>query len=296
MKLALIGCGRWGSRLARVFDEIGVLDMIVDPAMSSVMPGLTYGAEWADDVRFAFGSSEVTAVAIATPPETHYDLTMRALQAGKDVLVEKPMALTSDHARNMVACALAYDRILMVGHVLEYDPAIVATHQNIGDAGVLRHIEVRHGKPNDRQRGPHESALWSLAPHDIAVVLRLAGMMPYQVQGLGDQNDANIYLSFEGDLTATLHASLLWPHREHTLIVAGSERTGAYHIHNGSYRVYHNGSLQSAGLAVSSAALRLECEAFVEACNTRVQPRTDGESGVRVVEILERADAWVSKD
>src|SRR4051812_1407190 len=135
--VAVLGCGYWGKNLVRNFAQLGALVMVADPTpagretAAQVAPGI--------DVRDAADeaiNSPADAVVIATPAETHFDLARRALLAGKDVFVEKPLALAYEQGAQLVALAAERQRVLMVGHVLEYHPGIVRLHELVQDGAL----------------------------------------------------------------------------------------------------------------------------------------------------------------
>ncbi len=187
MQVAVIGCGYWGKNLVRNFDELGVLHTVCDmteqgrATARTLAPACTITARL-DDV---FGNRQIDGVVIATPAETHFSLVMQALQAGKDVFVEKPLALTYEEGAELVRMAHTMQRILMVGHVLEYHPAIVTLRQLIdqGELGKIHYIYSNRLSLGKVRR--EENILWSFAPHDVAIILRLIGSLPFEVVACG---------------------------------------------------------------------------------------------------------------
>ena len=185
-QVAVIGCGYWGKNLVRNFAQLGALQMVCDAAESGqkraaeIAPHAEVVAE-VDEVL----SAPVEGVVIATPAETHYELVRRALEAGKDVLCEKPLALTYEQGAELVRLAEHQGRILMVGHVLEYHPGIVRLLELVRDGklGKVRYIYSNRLSLGKVRR--EENILWSFAPHDIAIILRLMGSMPFQVVACG---------------------------------------------------------------------------------------------------------------
>src|SRR5579885_3424733 len=177
--LALIGCGYWGKNLVRNFYQLGALRMVCDDSnvcrltASSLAPDSEIVSN-ADDV---FASS-VGAVVIATPAVTHFSLVRDALESGKDVFVEKQLALTYQEGAELVGLARANRRILMVGHVLEYHPGILELRRLVdsGELGKVLYIYSNRVSLGKIRR--EENILWSFAPHDIAVILRLTGQSP----------------------------------------------------------------------------------------------------------------------
>jgi predicted dehydrogenase len=252
--------------------------------------------------------SDVEGVVIATPAETHYELAHAALEAGKDVFVEKPLALTYDNGDALVKLAERNGRILMVGHVLEYHPAIIKLHQLIhdGELGKIRYISSNRLNLGKVRR--EENILWSFAPHDIAVILRLMHGMPFQVSAHGGSyvqpNIADVtitHLLFDNSVRAHIHVSWLHPFKEQRLVVIGSKKMASFddvtkHLTLYDQRVeVHEGEpipIKGAGELVefeNAEPLRLECQAFLQAIETRKPPLTDGKSGLRVLQVLQTA-------
>ncbi len=171
--VAVVGCGHWGKNLIRNFYQLGNLTGLfdADPArldsFASQHPKLKKYRDWTEILEDA----ELDALAISTPAETHYKLGLAALRAGKDVFVEKPLALTPDEGRFMVEAAREGKRILMVGHLLLYHPAVLTMQQLLesGELGSLEYIYSNRVSLGKIRR--EENALWSFAPHDISVMV-----------------------------------------------------------------------------------------------------------------------------
>ena len=185
--VALLGCGYWGKNLARNLHELGVLQLVCDPAESGRIaaaenaPGVSISSEFNDALK----SDDIEAVAIATPAETHFELVSAALKVGKDVFVEKPLALQASEGEQLKDLAPERGCILMVGHLLEYHPAVVRLHELV-DAGELGNVNyIYSNRLNFGKVRTEENALWSFAPHDVAVTLRLLGEMPVEVTCAG---------------------------------------------------------------------------------------------------------------
>ncbi len=308
-KVAVIGCGYWGKNLVRNFNQLGALAMVVDATEA----GRAKARELAPDVPIAEDieaalTSDVQGVVVATPAETHYALVKRALQANKDVFVEKPMALTYEQGRELVLLARARERILLVGHVLEYHPAIIKLLDMIasGDLGKVRYIYSNRLSLGKIRR--EENILWSFAPHDIAVILRLTGGMPFQVSATGgayvQPNIADVTVTnllFDNGARAHIFVSWLHPFKEQRLVVIGSKKMASFDDVSKKLVLYDQRvewdrgqpvPIKGAGDIVSypdAEPLRQECQAFLNAITTRQRPVTHGESGLRVLRVLQAA-------
>lgn len=307
--VAVIGCGYWGKNLVRNFHHLGALAVVCEmtPAGQRTAHALAPQADVVSSVTAAL-ATPVTGVVIATPAETHYPLVQQALAAGKDVLVEKPLALTYAQGAHLVHLAETAERILMVGHVLEYHPAIrqleaLIQHGDLGKVHYMYSNRVSLGKVRRE-----ENILWSFAPHDVAVMLRLMGSLPFQVAAYGGSyvqpNIADVtvtHLLFDNGVRAHIHVSWLHPFKEQRLVVIGSQQMASFDDVTKRLVLYDQRvelrerepvPVQGPGEEVSFAGeepLQLECQAFLEALATRRTPITDGRSGLRVLQVLQAA-------
>jgi len=309
-QIAVVGCGYWGKNLVRNFHQLGALAGVCD----ITEPGRATATTIAPDVPVVSTTSQVfqrngiTGVVIATPAETHFAVTKEALEAGKDVFVEKPLALTVEQGAYLVRMAHARNRILMVGHVLEYHPAIVRLSELVqqGELGKVQYIYSNRLSLGKIRR--EENILWSFAPHDVAVILRLVGALPFQVVACGGSyiqpNIADVTstnLLFDNGVRAHIHVSWLHPFKEQRLVVIGSRKMASFDdvakrlvLYNQHVDIREGEPVpvRSEGEVVEFAAtepLRLECEAYLHAITTRQPPITDGLSGLRVLKVLQAA-------
>src|SRR5436190_2795648 len=174
IRTAVLGCGYWGQNLVRNFYQLGALNLVCDPAeagrtrVSQIAPGI----EVCENFDSVFERKDIDAVVLATPAETHHRLTIAALRGGKDVLVEKPLALTYSEGLEMLHEAQASRKLLMVGHLLEFHPAILKLRQLLEQNELGRVNYIYSNRLNFGKIRIEENALWSFAPHDIAVILR----------------------------------------------------------------------------------------------------------------------------
>ena len=249
----------------------------------------------------------VDAVVIATPARLHYTLTKQALIAGKDVLVEKPLALTFSQGSELVNLAREKKRILMVGHILEYHPAIAEIQKLfcVGNLGQLQYVSS--SRLNLGKIRMEENVLWSFAPHDIAVLHRLAGSMPTHVMATGSaflqekiSDMTHSHLFFHSGAHAHIQVSWLHPFKEQRLVVVGSNAMVTYNDIRKELLLYpHSIDMNNAGPPIPTRAapqplpfsneepLAVECAAFLEAVKSRNAPLTDGSSGLAVLQTLE---------
>jgi UDP-2-acetamido-3-amino-2,3-dideoxy-glucuronate N-acetyltransferase len=309
-RIAVIGAGYWGANLVRVFHQLGVLHRVCDFSpdrlrqLSQQYPGVAMDT-CCDDL---LADREVDAVVIATPAETHYDLARRALLEGKDVYVEKPLTLHCEEAEKLIALAESRGLVLMVGHLLEYHPAITTLSELIeqGELGRLEYIYSNRLNMGKVRR--EENALWSFAPHDISVILLLLGQMPIQVAATGgtylQPNVADVTVStmlFDRGVRAHLFVSWLHPYKEQKLVIVGEHRMAVFDDvrKTEKLQIYDkkidlvNGQFVTERPAArtvefpASEPLTIECQHFLDCLVTRQTPKTDGRDGWRVLKVLE---------
>jgi len=307
--VAVIGCGYWGKNLVRNFNRLGALKMVCDAlpggraSASEFAPQALVVAEVAEALQ-----SDISGIIIATPAETHYEIAREGLKAGKDVFVEKPLALTFEQGTALVNLAKQTNRILMVGHVLEYHPAIARLLKMVksGELGDLRYISSNRLNLGKVRR--EENILWSFAPHDIAIILRLLGSMPFQVAAHGGSyvqpNIADVTIShllFDNGVRAHIYVSWLHPFKEQRLVVVGSKKMASFDDVTKRLVLYDQRVELQEGQPIpvkgngdeisfpDEEPLLLECQAFLDSIATRRPPVTDGESGLRVLQVLQAA-------
>lgn len=308
--VAVIGCGYWGRNVVRNFQALGALAAVVDPTESgrAAAAELAPGADIFEDFSAVLDRRDIAAVVLATPAVTHAPLGLRALDAGKDVLVEKPMALTIADCRALVDRAAATQRILHVGHLLEYHPAFLTLREWVAAGRLGKILRLHSHRLGFGLVRMEEDALWSLAPHDLALILRLTGRLPEAVTCHGthalQQARADFAVSmlhFGDGVDAHLLSSWLHPMKEQKLVVVGDQGMAVFDDANPDYKlayfdqkvgwkdgqpVLQKGPVQYQPLAPAEP-LRLECSAFLRAVATREPSLTDGLSGLRVVAVLD---------
>jgi UDP-2-acetamido-3-amino-2,3-dideoxy-glucuronate N-acetyltransferase len=320
--LALIGAGYWGKNLARNFHSLGALHTLCDPDPAVLA---SYGDDYAgvnktSQFDAVLADPAVKCVAIAAPAALHHQLAMRALAADKDVYVEKPLCLSEEEGRELTAQAALRSRILMVGHLLQYHPCIQSLRELIMQGRLGQLYYITSNRLNLGKIRQEENALWSFAPHDVSVILALAGgQLPGEVRCLGGSylspgvaDTTLTTLQFAGNLRAHIYVSWLNPFKEQKLTVVGSEGMAVFDDTKPwaeklvLYRDYLSWSdgrnpvpTKAKGVAVPVAEaepLREECAHFLECCRTRATPRTDGAEGLRVLRVLRAAQASLDKN
>jgi predicted dehydrogenase len=314
--VGVVGLGYWGPNLARNFDRLpgAELRWICDGSRQVLdrFAALYPDARASGDLDELLADPELDAVVVATPVPTHAALATRVVQAGKHCFVEKPLAQSVAEAEQAVAAAREAGRVLMVGHLLEYHPGLEKL-KAIADSGELGDIHYIYGnRLNLGKLRAEENALWSLGAHDVSVVLRLAGgEEPVEANATGEcymregiEDVVFAYLRFPSGLAAHLHLSWLDPHKERRFTVVGSKKMATFDdmeierkltVYDkgfdedfNSYGEYiaRSGDIHSPRVP-NDEPLRIECQHFVDRVRDGQAPRSDGESGLRVVRVLE---------
>lgn len=309
-KIALVGCGYWGKNLCRNFHELGALFSVVDASKNGQITARSIAPDTqiTDSIDDVLIDDQIQGVALATPAETHADLAIQAMQAGKDVFVEKPMALSLEDAEKVKKVVEETGQVLMVGHLLEYHPAVLELSEMIssGELGKINYIysnRLNFGKVRTE-----ENALWSFAPHDVAVILRLMGQAPIEVSacggsyltnGIADTTMSN--LKFSDDSRAHIFVSWLHPFKEQRLVVVGDKKMAIFNdiapfrkkLQLYPQNVEFDGPIpilkkENAEFVqhANTEPLREECKHFLNCIQSRNQPLTDAQSGIDVLKVL----------
>jgi len=317
VRIGQIGVGAWGRNLLRNFcglpDAEVVLACDMDPQVPVRLGPQYPKVRWTDDPQEVL-SADLDAVVIATPPSTHYALAKEALEAGKDVFVEKPMTLSVDEGEDLVRIAEDGGRVLMVGHLMEYHPGIIKLKEYINRGELGRIYYLYAARLNLGRVRREENALWSFAPHDISVALMLLGQDPLWVTAVGQsylqegiEDVAFLTLHFPDGVMAQVHVSWLDPHKVRKLTVVGSMKMAVFDDTEPAemLRIYDKGvdashDYRSYGEVFSirwgdiviprvqmAEPLSLECAHFLECVRERKSPKSDGRDGLRVLRVLE---------
>jgi predicted dehydrogenase len=321
INVGVIGAGYWGINHVRTFNALntcnlnGVADL--SPASLERVKGISADITTSDDYRRILDDKAIDAVIIATDAESHFKIATAAMDAGKHVLVEKPLALTVEDGESLVRQAEAAGRVLMVGHILLYHAAVTKMKEfvasgELGDVYYLFSQRVNLGKVRAT-----ENALWSLAPHDISIMLYLTGKEPQEVSASGSsyvqqgvEDVVFFWLKFPGDVMGHGHVSWLDPHKIRKLTIVGSKKMAVFDDVDSTEKV----RLYDKGVASSPATygsygesiavrhgdvqipyvkmvepLRAECQHFIDCVEKGATPLTDGRDGLRVLKVLEAA-------
>lgn len=316
--VAHIGGGYWGKNIVRNLHELGVLKTICDKNEQSLK---AYRKQYPDtecvqQVSDVIADEAIQAVTIATPAATHFSLAQEALQAGKDVFVEKPLALRPDDGEALAALARKTDRVLMVGHILRYHPAIERIKELL-DAGRLGRIRYCYSNRLNLGKVRHEeNILWSFAPHDISVLIHLLGGPPDEVSCSGEIilqpgiHDVTLtVMRWHSGVMANIHVSWLHPYKEHKLVIVGDKAMVVFDDTKASEKLalYDRGIDFIKGQPVKreddiqiigyddKEPLKAELEHFLACVAERKQPKTDAAEGIAVLRVLDAAQKSLEK-
>jgi UDP-2-acetamido-3-amino-2,3-dideoxy-glucuronate N-acetyltransferase len=315
--IALAGLGYWGKNLLRNFYELGVLHTAcdADPVTLSELQKKFPETNYCNSFDNLLSNQEIQAIAIATPAATHGELIKKAFKAGKDVFVEKPLALTVKEGEELVRLAEKGARILMVGHILQYHPAVIKLKELIstGQLGKIQYIYSN--RLNIGKLRTEENILWSFAPHDISVILMLLEEEPENVYAFGgDYLNKGIYdttmttLEFKNGVKSHIFVSWIHPYKEQKLIVVGSKAMVVFddvskeklffYPHTIEWKDGKIPIAQKADYKVipieSAEPLKRELSHFIECVIQRKMPSTDGSEGLRILKILEQAEKCIA--
>jgi predicted dehydrogenase len=325
-QIALIGTGYWGANIAPSFEATGRAEIRwlcdLNPDNLAAVSKRRPQVRTSGSLEEVLADDAVEAVAISTPTTTHHAVASAALAAGKHVLCEKPLTADSADALDLINKAAAADRLLMVGHVFEYNSTI-RTVKDMIDGGELGDIHYLHFERTNL--GPVRTdvnALWDLASHDISIMCDFMGEAPADVTANGKsflnpgvEDVAFATFSFAGGTKAHVHASWLNPRKVRQITIVGSrkmlvwddldmqapirvfdKRADAPHspTSEGGF-LGHKVRLFDAGIFIPNVPmnrpLQAECEHFLDCLEGKHAPRSAGESGLRVVAALEAATA-----
>ena len=324
--LACVGAGRWGRNLVRVFDSLPDVELAtvcdVSEDIRRELKQQYPEAKLTADYGEVLANKQIQAVVLAVPAVDHYAAVKQALEAGKHVYVEKPISLSYDHARRLTELAESLRLVLMVGHLMEYHPALRLLKQLV-DAGELGEILYLYSeRVNLGVVRKDENALWSLAPHDISMILHLVDEEPesvsargasYLQEGIEDVVFAN--LRFADGRMAQIQVSWLDPHKVRKLTVVGTQKMAVFDDMESAekVRIYDKAAerqgYESYGESITlrfgdiviphvnpAEPLKLECQHFVDCVQSGDTPVSDGRDGMRVVRVLEAAQRSLRVD
>ncbi len=326
LNLAIIGIGDWGRNLVRNFYEIEKANLKVccDLDMNALrrIKGKYRFVRITTDYGEVVDDKGIDAIVIASSTSTHFDLAKKALEANKHIFVEKPLTMNYERARELVYLAKEKEKKLMVGHLLEYHPAVTEmkrrlSQNEIGQIHYLYSERLNLGKVRTT-----ENALWCLAPHDISVMLYLLNTEPVEVSAYGgvflqkkERIDDVVFanIRFKNGAIANLHLSWLDPNKVRRITLVGSKKMMVFDDMESrdKLKIFNKGVIKNnledriefnvrygdiyIPKIEASEPLRLECLHFIDCIRNNKTPRSDGEDGLRVVRVLEAAQESLDK-
>ena len=308
--IAVVGCGHWGKNLVRNFAQLNALRTVcdIDTDKLQYFKSLYPSVNIETDYYCILHDDEVKGIVIAAPAVCHYSMAKAALLAGKDVFVEKPLALKVTEGKELVELAETKGQILMVGHLLEYHPAVKRLKKLI-DSGQLGKLQyIYSNRLNLGTFRTEENILWSFAPHDISVILLLLdGEMPCEISAHGayylnkDIADVTVTtMKFKNGIRAHIFVNWLHPYKEQKFVIIGDRKMAEFNDTTAKDKLllFNHGIEWVQGRPVPhpreaevievplKEPLRIECRDFLKCIKNRKEPRVDGRKGLQVLEIL----------
>lgn len=329
LRVAVIGAGRWGINHVRVVAGDAGCELYAvhdpDPAVAPAVRELTAAplSHAAEELARLLEDPRLDAVIIAAPAPTHAELALRALAAGKHVLVEKPLALSLEDARRIEAAAQQHQRCLMVGHLMLYHPVVTRLHTilHAGELGKLHYLHAT--RVNLGRLRSDENALWSFGPHDLSVIDHLlGGELPVSVAARGQsvlqagiEDVVFLSLRYPSGPMAHIHLSWLNPRKERRLTLVCSHKMAELDdVAADKLRIFDKGfdrsrqfksfdeylTIRDGDVHIPHVAmgepLRLQLHHFLECVAQGRAPLSDAASGVRIVRVLEAAQRSLAQD
>jgi len=326
--IAQVGVGIWGQNHTRVFSNINGCHLKVccdkkkeslDKASAISHKSLLVTDNFDDIIQ----DKAIDGVVITTPAATHAELALRTLESGKHVFVEKPLALNLGDAKKMIESAHRNKKILMVGHLLLYHPAVKMLKSYIKDGSLGDIYYIYSTRVNLGQVRHEENVLWSLISHDISVALHLIEKKPVSVRAIGRsyirkniEDVAFVTIDFENNVVVHIHASWLDPHKMRKFTIVGSKKMAVFDDmeSNEKIRIYDKGfdwekkgttydtflTLREGDVLIPriemAEPLKVECRHFIDCIKDNKQPITNGENGLEVLTILDAAQKSLEKN
>lgn len=305
-KVAIVGCGLWGRNLVRNFYNLNALHTVCDLDIENlnIIKNDFSDIKTTSDFSSLLNNPEISGIIIATPSHTHYKMVKAALNAGKNVYVEKPIATLAQEARELTDLAEEKELVLMVGHLLLYHPVVnrLKTIVKEGTLGDIKYVQsdrlnVNYFK-NDR------SVMWDLAPHDLSMIGYIIDKEPLSVKNaVGCSTDGNgimdivhLDINFEDGIHAHISDSWINPAKSVVLTVRGTKATAVFDdtLPENKLHIYDNSSPNKQVVEspdyLEIEPLKLECQHFLNSIINKVKPRSDGNNGYQITKILEEAD------
>ena len=316
-RLAVAGFGYWGPNLARNIAARADAELVAiadhSPVRRAAAAEAFASARVVEDVHDLLRDPGIDGIVLATPADSHHDLGMAALDAGKHLLVEKPLAMTVAHGADLVAAAETRGLVLMAGHTFLYEAAVRRLAESVarGDLGDVTYLYAQ--RLNLGRIRSDVNAMWNLAPHDVAIIMHVLDRRAVAVTARGVaalqpgiEDVVFVDIEFDNGTLAHVHVSWLDPHKVRKMVVLGTKRMAVYDdvSRDETLMLFDKGfdavpsspdafTMRDNGRTVvplqRDEPLSLECGEFVECIRTGREPLTGGRHALEVVRVLEGA-------
>ena len=306
LNIALVGCGNWGKNIARNLHQMGSLRYIYDSNVK-LSEKLSYDYSLATlELNKIFKDQNINAIVIASPAITHKDMAIKALKNGKDVFIEKPFCLSLPDAQKLSELATNKNRILMVGHLLNYHNAFIKMKELIKDGKIGVPQNIRANRLALGAVRSEESVIYDLSAHDISMILSIAEELPVKVnvQSIHHHHNigpdaVNIKLSFSKGLTALINSDWMCPYKEHKFSIIGTKGSLIFDDTKAwSEKLIYNPSIVTSTNSIINAPiekiqiqenepLRSELKEFIDCVNSRKSPLTNHKEAVKVQTVID---------
>ncbi|MBV6478506.1 MAG: scyllo-inositol 2-dehydrogenase (NAD(+)) [Ignavibacteria bacterium] len=317
--IAVVGCGKWGMNHVKTACKLfgDKLKYCIDSAdKEKAVKDISGSIIFSEDISKVIEDADVKGVIVSTPAETHFEITKKLLNAGKHVLVEKPITLKSEEAVILNDLAISKRLILMVGHLLLYHPAVLKIKELLDEGRLGKLQYIYSNRLNLGTVRTEENILWSFAPHDISVIQFLTGDIPEKVNATGSvfltkniQDTTLTVMKFKNNIHAHIYVSWLHPFKEQRLVIIGDKSMIVFEdsLKDNKLKFYPKGIEMVNGIPVkrdedfiniefdSTSPLELEQKHFAECITQKKTPRSDGKNAIEVLETLERAQKELIK-
>ena len=307
--IAVVGCGHWGKNLVRNFAELGCLYSICDPNAALALKFANLYEVKNLSFEKTIADPNVEGIVLAVPAPLHASMAIEVMNAGKNVYVEKPLAMNQNEAEQMILSAKENNVRMMVGHLLQYHPVFISLLSMVRSGGIGNLHYLYSNRLSFGKIRSEEDVIWSFAPHDISMILSLVGEEPLTVNVVSKKilqpkiaDTATVHMEFSNGLKSHISLSWLHPFKEQKLVVIGNlamavfddtkpweEKLALYRhsvdLSNGALPKMKKAEVEYQSVPLSEP-LRDECQHFIDVVNGVVTPLTDGEEGMRVLKVL----------
>ena len=297
MKTGLVGIGHWGQNYLKTIKKIPNIDLkwVYSPHRKNEK-NLPKSCKLVNDYNILLKDNQLDSIIISTPPSTHYELTKKALLAGKDVLVEKPMTLVSNEALELGKISEIESRVLMVGHIYLYNAAVLELKKMIDKEKIKDILGFYFNISNSKPSREDISGMCDFAPHPISLINVLIGKKPISVNahaeklGLKVENIVNLTLTYPNNIKGLIHNSWIESKKEREMIIFGTKKKIIFDdLSKDKLKIYNHLTNKEKILPIydKRSPLELQCLHFLECVKKRKKPLTDGYEGYINVRILE---------